>query len=345
MSKKYVFINALLVGIVFYLIPFLGLSAELKKDILRDIEIISKDSSLSNPVILSDNLVNTVDSLILENSNLVEQVTDSSLMIPEKLLDQRIDFNLNSEIFYLKVVQFRKAEAREAFILAWKQKQQTDESIEQLSRLRLQYQKTNSSDEKDEIAKKVLALELEVINLKQASDSNFLKARNLESLYWESATKFDRDKLRMETDSIRGSMERQLLPPIVESTSVIDTISAKDSREREDSISHEPIDVKPEQMSFDDRVLFKVQIGTFDRNILPVSTQKLFKRLSVFRKIDHFTDGKGIEIYTIGELVNFKDAVKLQTQIRQEGIKDAFVVAYKSGKRITLSEARKITGQ
>jgi hypothetical protein len=48
-------------------------------------------------------------------------------------------------------------------------------------------------------------------------------------------------------------------------------------------------------------------------------------------------------VYTVGELTSFDDAVKLQNQIRQEGVNDAFVVAYLNNKRISLNEARKLS--
>ncbi|HPB06119.1 MAG TPA: hypothetical protein PKX60_07760, partial [Prolixibacteraceae bacterium] len=104
----------------------------------------------------------------------------------------------------------------------------------------------------------------------------------------------------------------------------------------------EPITEVPESTA--NQVVFKIQIGKYNTQ-LPESTKKLFKKISVLRKIDQYTDENNYIVYTIGELTNIKDAVKLQNQIRQESVKDAFVIAIKDGKRIPLNEALKLTGQ
>ena len=90
------------------------------------------------------------------------------------------------------------------------------------------------------------------------------------------------------------------------------------------------------------KIVYRIQIGSFSKG-LPEYIDRLYKKLAVLRRIDHYTDEKGITVYTIGEVSNLDDALKLQAQIRQEGVKDAFVVAYNNGKRITLKEARELT--
>ena len=67
-----------------------------------------------------------------------------------------------------------------------------------------------------------------------------------------------------------------------------------------------------------------------------------FDKLAVIRKIDKYTDDRGVVVYTTGNLGKLEDAVKMQKQVRQEGIEDAFVVPYFNGKRITLEEAKKL---
>jgi len=45
--------------------------------------------------------------------------------------------------------------------------------------------------------------------------------------------------------------------------------------------------------------------------------------------------------YLVGKFSSFSEGVAMQAKMREHGFKDCFVVAYKDGKRITVSEARK----
>jgi hypothetical protein len=65
----------------------------------------------------------------------------------------------------------------------------------------------------------------------------------------------------------------------------------------------------------------------------------------VIRRIDEYTDAKGVTVYTVGELKSYEDALQMQSQVRMEGVKDAVVAAYLNGKRIPVNEARKISEQ
>ncbi|MBN2805296.1 MAG: SPOR domain-containing protein, partial [Prolixibacteraceae bacterium] len=98
----------------------------------------------------------------------------------------------------------------------------------------------------------------------------------------------------------------------------------------------EPVDKIDENAS---HIIYKIQIGAYSKD-LPQYIEKLHRKLSILRKIDQHTDERGVTVYTIGEVANLGDALSLQEQIRTEGVKDAFVVAYNNGKRITLKEAK-----
>ena len=59
----------------------------------------------------------------------------------------------------------------------------------------------------------------------------------------------------------------------------------------------------------------------------------------LIRKIDQYKDENGYTIYTTGILTNYDDAEEMQKQVQQEGIKNATIIAFKSGKKIPLQEA------
>lgn len=83
-------------------------------------------------------------------------------------------------------------------------------------------------------------------------------------------------------------------------------------------------------------VLFKVQIHT--------ATKVLDTSSSLFRGLtpDQY-EQDGLYKYTVGAFTNIEDAGPTQTEMRDRGFKGAFIVAFKDGNRIKVSEARKLT--
>ena len=77
-------------------------------------------------------------------------------------------------------------------------------------------------------------------------------------------------------------------------------------------------------------VVYKVQLLSSDKKI-PLNSDK-FKKIE---KPGEYMD-KGIYKYTSGEFTNQQNAKLLQTQLRKNGFKDAFVIAMQDGKRIVL---------
>ena len=77
-------------------------------------------------------------------------------------------------------------------------------------------------------------------------------------------------------------------------------------------------------------IVYKVQLLSSDKKI-PFDSDKL----KVVEKLGEYMDN-GVYKYTSGEFVNKKEAVELQSQLRKNGFKDAFVIAMQGGKRIPL---------
>ncbi|MCB0812193.1 MAG: SPOR domain-containing protein, partial [Flavobacteriales bacterium] len=89
-----------------------------------------------------------------------------------------------------------------------------------------------------------------------------------------------------------------------------------------------PMDVK-----MPDGLVYKVQIGAF-RNPVP---QELFSDMS---PVMGESAGNGLVRYTAGLFTGFGSADQAKEQVRGRGYRDAFVVAYLDGRRISLAEAR-----
>ena len=98
-------------------------------------------------------------------------------------------------------------------------------------------------------------------------------------------------------------------------------------------------DVKKKEESNKESVFFKVQFATSD--IALNLKQEKFAALS---DVDFYKVNNVLK-YTSGKFVNVKDAVAHQSNLREKGFKDCFIIAMKNGERMDLAEAKRITGQ
>lgn len=83
-------------------------------------------------------------------------------------------------------------------------------------------------------------------------------------------------------------------------------------------------------------VVFKIQIATSS-----IKTDLIPENFSGLDGVDLYEAG-GLYRYTYGKEKNMGDANNLQLQLKDKGYKDAFIVAFKDGIRIPISEAIKL---
>jgi len=254
----------------------------------------------------------------------------------QELANKKIDFQVNSKIVYLNIKHFRNEEAKKAFEQAWQKEQKTKQIMEQTESLRKNYAQVDE-DKKDGIAKKILASEQDILDLNNEIPDLYEKARSLENEFWSSTADDQvlqfQEKIRIYSDSLQQITELQQ-----SKNSIID-------KNQPDTIDFYPVDEKvvpkPEN---NNHVVYKILIGAYKGKI-PDSASKLIKKLSVIRKIDNSKDEKGMTVYTTGSLKSYQEAVTMQNQVKQEGVKNAQVNAYLNGKKITVDEARKISNE
>ncbi len=86
-------------------------------------------------------------------------------------------------------------------------------------------------------------------------------------------------------------------------------------------------------------IIFKVQIGAFKENV-PLSTVNSFL-LIADKGIAQETDDRGLHIFYAGSFSDYNKAVSARDEIVDKGIKDAFIVGFSNGKRISATEALK----
>ena len=101
-------------------------------------------------------------------------------------------------------------------------------------------------------------------------------------------------------------------------------------------IPDEGIMAKENQVKSDPNVpVYKVQFLT-----MRTKANKLDNKFKMIDQFEIEDSGSNFYRYLSGNFQDFKQAVKYQNKLRAEGLKDAFVVAYKKGKRVSLKEAR-----
>ena len=245
-----------------------------------------------------------------------------------------IEFFVNSQITYYNTRHFQTEEGRALFYKSQAKQQRLDSLLAKTDELREAYRASSTSTLKDAFGKKIITLENELYPLKEEVNNLLLQVQKAEYDYWSKATNNEIEKFIRNIESERQKPETEKTATEIVSTDtalINPNIFLTDNKN--DILLEEP----PQK----DELIYRIQIGAYSRG-LPAYVERLYKKLAIIRKIDNYTDENGVVVYTTGKLTNLEDAVKMQRQVRQEGVEDAFVVPYFNGKRITLEEAKKI---
>ncbi len=100
---------------------------------------------------------------------------------------------------------------------------------------------------------------------------------------------------------------------------------------------------KPQENTFgsnadNEQLVYKVQIVSSEKEMLPGDP-----RFRGVRDVSHYRH-QGAYRYTVGNFRRLQDAVVLQAEMQKKGFRDAFVVAFFKGVRISAEEAARIGG-
>ncbi len=308
--------------------------------------IIKENSIPVIPVVETDSLAAVVDTAgnVLVSDSLtaeIETVVDTTVQVvsaktetPEKPKGETISFIVNSEITYTNTNQFRTVEGK-AFFEKWRMKKNAlDSMIYETDVLREKYAKAKTRFEKQSFGQQILENEKSFYKLKDDVAELQSKAQSTENNYWQNASS---EEIATFLEEQKQEEQKAMLPD----TTTVNT-SETDTTELVNPavLLSDSDEAVVKEKSGDNNLVYKIQLGTYRK--LPNYVKKLYKKLSLFRKIDTYTDEKGVVVYTTGNLSNYDDAVKMQNQVKQEGVEDAKIVPYFKGKRITLKEAKKL---
>lgn len=243
-----------------------------------------------------------------------------------------IDFTVNSEITYPDTSFFKTSKGLKLYLQHAAKQKELERNTAHVEELRKKYGDASSYSEKKSLGELILNGETEIYKLQDETAGLLLKARNAENMYWEKATEAEKEDTKKLIKTYRKKIDKQKVKN--EKTTVTPpAILYEDTH---------PATGKNDTQQ--DELIYKIQLGAYSHGI-PSYRKSLFKKLSYIRKIDTYTDEKGVVIYTIGNLNNYKDALKMQEQVKQEGVKDASIVAYFNNKRISLEEAKEIEAE
>ena len=266
--------------------------------------------------------------------SIISKETEIPVATPStiKSVSESINFVIDEEITYLDTTHFKTNRGIKYYNEAKLSHKNLGRLQTEIDDLRVKYGSSTSYSEKQSLGEKILSLETEIYELQAEINELFLKAKQVEAEYWQNAPENEKKAFLSELVNLNQvQTEANPLPEATEPEGQIDPMALL--------IGNEPVP-QPEE-SGNEELLYKIQLGAYSRG-LPTYVKRLFDKLSYIRKIENYTDEKGIVVYTTGNLKNYVDALKMQEQVRQEGVEDAYVVPYFNGKRITLKEAREI---
>lgn len=256
--------------------------------------------------------------------------------IPDNFARETIHFQVNSAISYLSFNHFALNESKKLFFQAWLKEKEITNLSAQTDSLRKAYANA-SSDQKEAVSAQILKAEKRTLALNEKIPVLYEKARDEENRHWQSVSADEvsrfQEKIRLFKDSIRQISDLKNGQAAIVNPKIPDTITYYKSSQK--------AVVKTDAAS---GIIYKIQVGAYKGKV-PESAAKSIKKLSVIRKVEKLKDEKGITLYTTGSLKDYQQAVILQNQVKQEGIKNATITAYQNGKKIPLDEARKINNE
>jgi tetratricopeptide (TPR) repeat protein len=262
-------------------------------------------------------------------------VVPPSLSLPP---GDAVTFQINNSITYIHTSQFHTAEGKRLFDAGSKLQNEQEKLLADTDLLRQQYMQTHHSEEKTKLTEKILSMEMESYHLQEKINAHYTASRKVENDYWENAGSSARSIFYTEQEKILEVLQAIAIENAPKEDEAF--ILFEETEEEYDEILPEVVPTVSAANNVNELV-YKIQIGAYSKGI-PAYRQKIYNKLAVIRIIENYTDETGVVVYTTGNLRKYEDAVKMQNQVKQEGIQDAQVVPFVNGKRIPLEQAKNI---
>ncbi len=250
------------------------------------------------------------------------------------VLPRFIDFQVTDKVIYIVEDMFQVPEARESFRSGEILRGKLDTLMIETGQMRKAYHATLHPAIRDSIARNIREGEYHTLMLKRDMDHHFRKAATLEQEWWKDAGYAVYETFVQYRDSLKKLQEPAPVvipePDLSLFLAPVDTTTAATTAEGA---------LPGEENTVSDQIIYKIQLGAYSGKV-PSSRKALFDKISKIRVIEMYENDAGATVYTTGTLTSYDDAMKLQDQVRQEGIKDAFVIGLKNGKRVSLPQQK-----
>jgi cell division protein FtsN len=145
--------------------------------------------------------------------------------------------------------------------------------------------------------------------------------------------KQDMAKAKAKSDSLNEELEklRQL-----ETNTETEADKLKEEKERNEKVVaelEEKASQPAELKEIPDGIFFSIQIGAYYRR----NISHLIEKDKADLKVE---ENNGMKKYLIGGYTSYEEAAEARKKLRSVGAKDAWIVAYKDGQRVPMSEVR-----
>ncbi len=279
--------------------------------------------------------------IFVDTSNVViQQPDEKNFPIPDSLKSEWFNFQINDQLTYHSITDFKSPAAKVLFIKGWIATNKNDSIVKNTDLLRKAHEETHNVTARIGLVQRIVDSEQLSYKLLNDREKYFEQVRVKESMYWEKAGAeatlnfaheiADREKTRND-QILRETKKTEILAATAAAEKVANDTAKPEIK---------PVEEKPKPADLD-ILVYKVQIGSFPNGRLTGAFKVMLAKLSKFRKIEKYTDSKKNEIYTVGNFTDYKDASLLKNQLILEGAKGAFLASYKNGERIPISRAVK----
>ncbi|OFX27600.1 MAG: hypothetical protein A2033_04980 [Bacteroidetes bacterium GWA2_31_9] len=88
-------------------------------------------------------------------------------------------------------------------------------------------------------------------------------------------------------------------------------------------------------------IVFKVQVGAYEKQV-PTNVVSSLLKIASMKDFEQKANEKGVTLYTVGKFKTYEEAVQTKNIVVNSGVPDAFVIAFKGNKQISIDEAKQL---